>query len=465
MPALANELRIAWQPQAGPQTLLLACPYDEIFYGGARGGGKTSGMLGHWVKHAQQWGRHARGILFRRTYDELEEVIEQAYQIFPLLGAAYSIQKRTWTFPNGARLKLRFMDKDKDAKRYQGHGYTWIGFEELTNWPDPEPIDKLIACLRSAHGVRCQWIATGNPGGVGHNWVKARFIDPMAPLTPYRDPVTNVIRIFIPAKLQDNQILMRNDPGYVDRLKGSGPEWLVKAWLEGNWDIVAGGMFDDLWKREVHILEPFVIPKGWIIDRAFDWGSSKPFSIGWWAESNGERLPDGRVFFKGTKIRIAEWYGWDGKTPNKGLQLVDTEIAKGALEREAKMKAAHGYVISEGPADPSIFAVTNGVCIASNLNTAGFKLQPAPGGAGSRKSGWEKVRSMLKAATKSPMEEPGLFVFNTCRQFIRTVPLLPRDEKNIDDVDTDAEDHIGDETRYEVMYKRRTVEAQKLVGV
>ena len=464
MPATASELRVAWRPQHGPQTLLLLCPYDDIFYGGARGGGKTSGILGHWAKHAHEFGRHARGILFRRTYDELEEVIEQASQIYPLLGAYYNAGKRTWHFPNGARLKLRYMDKDKDAKRYQGHQYTWIGWEELTNWPSPDPIDKLNACLRSAHGVRCQKVSTGNPGGVGHNWVKARYIDPMPPLKPYRDPVTHVVRIFIPARLQDNQLLMENDPGYVDRLKGSGPDWLVKAWLDGNWDIVAGGMFDDLWKREVHILEPFPIPKGWVIDRAFDWGSSAPFSLGWWAESNGEALPDKRIFYKGTKIRIAEWYGWNGK-PNKGLNMIDTEIARKALDMEQAMTTAHGYQFTEGPADPSIFNTTNGVNIAEGMGRIGLKFQPASAGAGSRKSGWELMRRMLKASTKAPMEEAGLFVFSTCRQFIRTVPMLPRDLTNLDDVDTDAEDHVGDETRYELTNKRRSVSSQKLVGV
>jgi hypothetical protein len=464
MPASASELKIAWFPQAGPQTLLLKCHYDEIFYGGARGGGKTSGALGHWLQHQAQWGKHARGILFRRTYDELEEVFEQSNQLFPLIGAVYNVGKRTWMFRNGARLKFRFMERDIHAQKYQGHQYTWMCFEEITNWPSPDPIDKLRACLRSSKGVRCQWIATGNPGGVGHNWVKARFIDPMPPFMPFRDPITQVVRVFIPAKLQDNKILMQSDPGYVNRLKGTGPEWLVKAWLDGNWDIVAGGMFDDLWKRDLHILEPFKIPSGWIIDRAFDWGSSAPFSLGWWAESNGESLPDGRTFYRGTKIRIAEWYGWNGK-PNKGLNLVDTEIARKALEMEAAMTKAHGYRFHEGPADPSIFTVTNGVSIASGMGRAGLVFQPAPTGAGSRKSGWELMRRMMKAAGKAPMEEPGLFVFSSCRQFIRTVPMLPRDLKNLDDVDTDSEDHIGDETRYELSFKRRSVKSQDLVGV
>ena len=145
--------------------------------------------------------------------------------------------------------------------------------------------------------------------------------------------------------------------------------------------------------------------------------------------------------------------------------MVDTEIARKGLDMEKEMTKAHGYHFSEGPADPSIFTVTNGVSIAAGMGRTGMAFQPAPTGAGSRKSGWELVRRMMKASLKQPMEEAGLFVFSTCRQFIRTVPMLPRDPLNLDDVDTDSEDHIGDETRYELTYKRRSVQAQKLVGV
>jgi Terminase-like family. len=464
--AIQSAVSVAWQPQPGPQTLLMICPYEEIFYGGARGGGKTSGLLGHWLKHAHRWGAHAKGIIFRRTYDELEEIMEQAQALFPLVGGHYQSGKKTWIFRNGAKLLLRFLDKDDQAKKYLGRAYTWMGMEEITNWPSSDPVDKLKACLRSSHGVKCQWVATGNPGGVGHNWVKARFIDPMPPFTPYRDPVTDVIRIFIPAKLQDNQLLLKNDPTYVNRLKASGPEWLVKAWLDGNWDIVAGGMFDDLWNRSVHVLEPFKCPSSWTIDRAFDWGSARPFSIGWWATCNGEQVQGQRPFFRGTKIRIAEWYGWDGKTPNKGLNMIDSEIARKALAMEEEMKKAHGYTFTEGPADPSIFTVTNGTSIGQTYNRLGLTFKPAATGAGSRVAGWAQMRTMLKASLKQPiMEEPGLFVFSSCRQFIRTVPTLPRDLVKIDDVDTDAEDHVGDETRYELTTKKSTITIQKLVGV
>lgn len=467
---MANEIdqaiSVAWRPQPGPQTLLLQCPFEEIFYGGARGGGKTSGILGHWTKHQQINGRHAKGIIFRRTYDELEEVMEQASALYPLIGARYQSGKKTWLFRNGSKLLFRFLDKDEQAKKYLGRQYTWMAMEELTNWPSPDPVKKLKACLRSPFGIRCQWLGTGNPGGVGHNWVKAMFIDPMPPLTPYTDPDTGLTRIFIPAKLQDNQILMQSDPTYVNRLKDSGPEWLVKAWLDGNWDIVAGGMFDDLWDRRIHVLEPFKIPPGWTIDRAFDWGSSRPFSIGWWATCNGEQVPGQRMFYRGTKIRIAEWYGWDGKHPNKGLNMVDSEVACKALEMEQAMIKTHGYRIQEGPADPSIFTVTNGTSIAQTYNNLHFNLKPAATGPGSRKAGWAQMRTMLQAAKKTPMMEgPGLFVFANCRQFIRTVPTLPRDPIHLDDVDTDAEDHAGDESRYEIMTKKAQVTMQDLVGV
>ena len=491
------EYGVAWAPQPGPQTLLLKCPASlphptdctcegckdfaagriawddprhmgvvETFFGGARGGGKTSGTLGKWVKHANRWRRHAKGILFRHTYDELEEVQEQAKAVYNLIGAHYHHGKRMWIFPNEATLKFRYMEQDKHADHYQGHSYTWQAWEEITNWATPLGIDKVSATLRSSERVDCEWIATGNPGGRGHNWVKARFVDPSPRMRPWFDYVTKKWRVFIPSKLTDNLKLMRSDPGYADRLRGAGPDWLVRAWLEGLWNIVAGGMFDDLWQEKVHVLEPFPIPRNWTVERAFDWGSSAPFSLGWWATANGESV-DGASgqklkFPKGTKIRIAEWYGWNGKDPNKGINMIDTDIARQAVEMERAMMKANGYQISEGPADPSIFNVVNGHSIAGAMSNVGLHFIAAPTGAGSRVAGWESMRRMMKASLKPIMEEPGMFTFSHCRQFIRTVPSLPRDTKKIEDVDTASEDHIGDETRYMLTHNRREVYMLKM---
>ena len=169
-------------------------------------------------------------------------------EILPLLGATYKSQPRTWFMPNGALIKLRFLDNDQDANKYQGHSYTIAIFDELGNWGTSEPIDKIRATLRSPDGVPCQMVATGNPGGVGADWIKKRYINPAPPLTPFYDDSTNSWRVFIPSKLKDNRKLLENDPTYIDRLRASGPAWLVQAWLEGDWNASPeSGMIHPSW--------------------------------------------------------------------------------------------------------------------------------------------------------------------------------------------------------------------------
>src|SRR5688572_10045283 len=197
-----DQLETAWRPQCredgshGPQFALLTCPYDEVFFGGARGGGKTSAMLGHWAGHAQKYASKARGVFFRRRFKQLEEVQRQANDLFPKLGAVYGKAEAMWTFPNGATLRLRHLWDAQAAESYQGWSLTWICLEELTNWPTLEPMNKLRGTLRSSDGVKCVMLATGNPGGPGHNVVKARYIDP-APqgYTPIMDAESGEIRV------------------------------------------------------------------------------------------------------------------------------------------------------------------------------------------------------------------------------------------------------------------------------
>ena len=262
---MANEAVII-SPQAGPQSDFLSCPADEIFYGGARGGGKSHGILLDFCKHAFEHGENVSGILFRRTYPELEDLQNKAHKIFPYLKAIWRAQARQWIFPSGASLKMRYLSNEDTANNYIGHEYTWMGFDQLDLWPKQNTVDKLKANLRNPYGIPSRMVATGNPGGVGHNWIKERYIDPAKPRTLITTE-NGSTRCFIPAKVTDNKILLDADPKYIDRLKESGPEWLVRAWLDGDWDIVAGGMFDDVWKRDVHVLEPFEIPNHWRVDR------------------------------------------------------------------------------------------------------------------------------------------------------------------------------------------------------
>lgn len=239
-----------WTPNPGPQSALIATPVDEVLFGGARGGGKTAGTVGKWIHHWQhEAGRFARGVIFRRTYPELEDIIEQLAIYLPAYGAQYHEGKKTWRMPDGALLKLRFLAKDKDSGRYQGHSYTFIAFDEAGNFPSPAPILKLRATLRSTARVRRFMMLTANPGGVGHQWLKERYIDPAPPWVPYRDPETGRYRVFIPSRVTDNPRL--NDAaGYMADLRGSGPPWLVAAWLNGDWNASPdGGIIKGEWLR------------------------------------------------------------------------------------------------------------------------------------------------------------------------------------------------------------------------
>jgi len=274
-----------------------------------------------------------------------------------------------------------------------------------------------------------------------------------------------MIRQFIPARMTDNPTLLAEDPTYSHRLEGLGDPALVRAMLDGDWNIVAGGMLDDLWKPDTHVMQPFEIPRTWRRDRSFDWGESKPFAVAWYAESDGceVTLADGarRSFPRGTVFQIAEWDGWNGK-PNEGCHMTAAEIAMGIREREARWFA--GQVIEPGPADSSIFDGERGATIADKMAARGVTWTTADKSPGSRVAGADAIRARLKAAQKQPMEDPGLFFFDRapdgadCRDgAIRTLPTLPRDERKPDDVDTKAEDHSYDGLRYRLLTPRPVV--------
>jgi hypothetical protein len=443
MGAAADNTVIVWQPQPGPQTALLTCPVFEVFYGGARGGGKTQGMLGDFASHAGEFGAEANGLMIRRTRVELADTIEKSKAIYGPIGAKFHEQDKYWRFPDGAKLTFAYLERDADAEAYQGHGYTRIYVEEIGNFPDPKPIRKLFAALRSGGGVPVGFRATGNPGGAGHQWVKGRYIDP-APkgYQIIRDEETGLERVFIPAKVSDNQILMENDPGYVNRLKSSGSASLVKAWLDGDWDVVEGAFFDG-WMSTAHVIRPLALPQSWTRFRALDWGFAKPFSVGWYAISDGE-LPQ---FPKGAIIKYREWYG--KKEPNVGIRLDAEDLGRGVLEREKDDPPAHNGGRRLGVADPSIFAEDGGPSIAERMSNVGCAWYPADN---KRIPGWDQVRSRLQGEDDiGTGNRPMLYFFETCIDSIRTIPALQHDETKAEDLDTDGEDHAADETRYACM--------------
>ena len=436
-----------WEPQTGPQTELLRCPVFEVFYGGARGGGKTDGVLGEWLEHADKYGEHAIGLMIRRTLKQLRETIARSKQIYRGIGDFNETDKE-WTFRNGARLVFAYLERDADADNYQGHSYTRVYVEEIGNFPSPAPIMKLMATLRSGAGVPCGFRATGNPGGAGHQWVKARYIDP-APkgrkliVSEFTNPFTGEVvrrnRVYIPSRVTDNQYLGTE---YVANLHMSGSTELVRAWLEGDWNVIAGAFFPEFGPQ--HLIAARTLPAGWPRFRSADWGSARPFSVGWWAISDGS---DGALP-RGSLIRYREWYGWNGN-PNEGLKLTAEEVGAGIAEREQGDKINNGASVL----DPAAFNQDGGPSIAERIyNGSGKRVsfrradnkRTAQRGA---LGGWDQVRARLKGEGGRPM----IYFFDTCVHAIRTLPALQHDELKPEDVDTEAEDHAPDEIRYGCM--------------
>jgi hypothetical protein len=308
-------------------------------------------------------------------------------------------------------------------------------------------------------------IATANPGGAGHMSVKSFFIDP-APrgYTPIIDHETGLSRVFIPSRLEDNPILRDADPLYEKRLLTLGNPELVKAWRYGLWDITIGGMFSDVWVPSRQVLRPFAIPPSWTFRRSFDWGSSAPFSLGMYAISDGTPIPEmrGFVFPRGSIIRFGEWYGCakdaSGQPKaNTGLHMSNTNIGRGIVERSREYRGRK-VQWSGCVADPSIYSELGRESIYVDLQRGAREINGSltfEKADNNRIGGWTRMRDYLEEATKDVPEKPGLWIFENCIHWLRTVPTLQRDESKPDDLDTTQEDHIADENRYVILSQSR----------
>lgn len=480
-----------WEPQPGPQALAIGAPFiNELLFGGARGGGKSDFLLGDFLQDIGL-GAVWQGIIFRKSYPELDELIKRAREIFMPLGAIYKVQDKTFVFPSGAFLKMRHVEHERDADLYQGHQYTWIGWDELGNWPNLNAYKKLKACLRSAHGVPNKRIrCSANPGGVGHHAVKAYFIDPaplgMDMIQSVDEDGTITTRMFIPSRVYDNAILLANDPQYIARLREIGSPELVKAWLEGDWNVITGAYFPEF-STDKHVLEPFAIPDHWLRFRSMDWGSSSPFCVLWHAVSDGYQLPNGKYIPAGAVVTYREWYGCAPGKVNEGLKFTSNQVGKGIVQRD------RGERMSFAKADPSMFKWDGGPSHAENMSKVGAQWSK---GDNNRIAGWDQVRDRLcgikepkapgdvrAAPTKevftgslsdivahmmakpaeveaepevladdeSMVGTPMWYCFKTCVHLIRTLPALQHDMDNPEDCDTDGEDHAPDALRYGLM--------------
>ena len=435
-----------WKPQP-KQAMALSCPADELLFGGAAGGGKSDFLLMDFVQQANRYGKYANGILFRQTTLQLEELQKRAREVYTQLGAIYrgkgsGENRDCWVFPNGATLKMRYLESFKDVDNYQGHQYTWIGMDELGNYPNPDCWVFMISRLRSVHGVPCYIRGTANPGGKGHSWIKQRFMDNQEPnriffkeATDFEGNVKRTSVCFIPSRLEDNQILMKNDPNYSARLMNL-PAYLARAMRYGDWSVFEGQIFD-VFNRDRHVIKPFPLEPGiWFKFCCMDWGFSKPTAIYWLAVN-----AHGRV------IAYKEWYLCEEGEFNKGLRMGAKKVSEKAWE----MCVNEGVV--DMVADPAIWGPNqqyeDGPSIADIFTQAGFKMHK---GNHDRKSGLIRFYDYLKEGTdESEGKVPMFTCFPCCKALIRTLPMLTPNPNDMEDVDTDLEDHAYDAVRYGLM--------------
>ncbi len=444
-------MNVVWRPQPR-QIAFMQRPEYECLYGGAAGGGKSDALLIEALRQVDI--PNYRGLILRKTFPQLEALISRSYELYQRIypGATYNASAHRWKFPSGAVVFFGSMQREDDKYQYQGKPYDFIAFDELTHFSRSQYMYLMSRNRPTGSGTRVYIRATANPGGIGHGWVKQRFIDAAPPMTPIvdeytvTDPKGKLItmqrkRIFVPSTVFDNQELLNNDPNYLATL-AMLPEAERNALLYGDWSSFEGQVFrewrddaahyrDRLW---THVIEPFTPPEHWRCWRGFDFGYAKPFSVGWYvADSNG------KIY------RVREFYGCTG-SPNSGVMMHPQEIARNIAEIERTDPLLRGRQIF-GVADPSIFDESRGQSIA-NMMSASPNFIVWGKGDNTRLAGLAQCHYRLAFDNDGDC----MFqVFNTNRHFIRTVPTLVYDEHKVEDVDTSMEDHIYDEWRYVMM--------------
>jgi len=423
------EKNIIFQPNDGPQTQFLAAPEREVFYGGARGGGKSYAMLIDPLRYCDK--ANHRALLIRRSMPELRDMINHSQRLYGQAypGAKWREQEKEWRFPSGARIEFGYAENLTDVLRYQGQSYTWIGIDELPQYPTPEIYNFLRSSLRSVDpDIPVYMRATGNPGNVGSLWVKEMFVDPSEPNKAFDvhiDTIAgrkSITRRFIPAKLQDNPYLMQTDDYMI--MLSSLPEVQRKQFLEGDWSAFENSAFPEF-DMSVHVVQPFDIPSNWLRFRTCDWGYSSAACVLWIA-----------VDFDNNFWVYREHY----------TQRVTADIfARQVMEKE------HNEYIRYGILDSSTWAKRGdaGPSIAETMIREGCKWRPSDRSPRSRVAGKLELHRLLTKDLDTG--QPKLKVFSNCTNLVRTMPMLPVDKNNPEDVDTHAEDHAYDALRYGVM--------------
>jgi hypothetical protein len=441
-----DSLNIVFKPNAGPQMDFLAAGEREVLYGGSAGGGKSYAMLADPLRYMGH--PSFSGLLLRHTTEELRELVWKSQEIYPKIwpGIKWSERKMQWVAPSGARLWMSYLDRDDDVLRYQGLAFSWIGFDELTQWHKPFAWNYMRSRLRTAASdLPIYMRATTNPGGPGHGWVKKMFIDPAAYGKAFdaTDIETGEVlkypaghskagnalfkRRFIPARLSDNPYLSRE--GDYEAMLLSLPEQQRRQLLDGDWDIKEGAAFTEF-NRDIHVVEPFNIPNNWVKFRACDYGYGSYSAVLWFAVSPSEQL----IVYR--ELYVSKVLATDLADMINELEAGDGGMRYGVLDSSLWHK--------RGDTGPSL---------AEQMIMKGCRFRPSDRSKGSRVSGKNEIHRRLQIDEYT--EEPRIVFFNNCTHMVSQLPAIPLDKKNPEDVDTRAEDHLYDALRYGIMSRPR----------
>lgn len=445
----------------------------EVLYGGAAGGGKS-----HLMRVAAiLWCASIPGLqvyLFRRIRDDLVKNHMEGPKGFRAMLAGWglsgfvTIVEDEIRFWNGSKIYLCHCKDEKDIYKYQGAEIHVLLIDEATHFTE-----RMYRFLRNRVrmvGIKVppdmagrfpRILCGANPGNVGHQWVKATFVDYVQPMEVVRTPPGEggMLRQYIPARLQDNPSMAEDDPGYEARLQGLGSEALVRAMRDGDWSVVDGAYFD-CWSHDRHVVRPFKVPDEWALFRCGDWGSAKPFAFYWIAIANEDFEAWGRLYPRGCLVVYREWYGMKDGEPNVGLKMTAEEVGAGLAERETRTDESGRFIrerLEYSVLDPAAFSTDGGPSIAERMRKAGAGTQrPADNrrvGRSGAMGGWDQLRARLVGDGDG---RPLIIFFSTCVHAIRTIPALQHDPSKPEDLDTDSEDHAADAIRYGVMSRPRS---------
>lgn len=422
------------------QDKFLKAKVKNVGYGGARGGGKSWAVRAKATILAAKYAG-IRQLIVRRTYAEL-----MSNHVKPLKVTYAELMKKKlvkfnktemeFTFWNGSTIKFQYCDKESDTDALQGSEYDVIFIDEATQLLESQMKD-IVACCRGVNNFPKRIYYTCNPGGRGHAYIKRIFITKS--YNPGEKPNDYE---FIQAGVQDNKVLMKYQPDYIAQLEALPPA-RRKAWLEGSWDVFEGQVFEEFKdnpegyesRQWTHVIKPFTPPKSWKIYRSYDFGYAKPFSCGWWA-----------VDHDGCMYRILEYYGCRKGEENVGLKIT----ADQQFREIARMEDEHPWLKGkkiEGVADPAIWDTSRGESVAETAEKYRIFFER---GDNKRIAGWMQLHYRLQFDENG---YPMMYVFENCRDFIRTIPSLEFSTTNPEDVNSDMEDHIADETRYMCMMR------------